>query len=142
MRDNVENARITKASLSMADHGVLVFNVTVEGYGWGCGIGTYVIGHGYLGAKQWDATGNGLIAMMKIMDVVGVEKWEDLKGNYIRVGWDHTGCGGKIISIGNIIKDKWFDIREFFAEDWGGTKSVFDERTSYEKAREDEDEDE
>lgn len=108
----IENARIAEVSLSMADHGCLVFGICVKGGGWGCNIGGWAIGHGYRNADYFDSTGAGLVAMMKIMDVVGVEKWEDLRGKYIRV--DSDGWGSTIHKIGNILKDDWFDIQEFF----------------------------
>ena len=109
------NAKITNVSLTMADHGVLTFYVTVEGSGWGCGLGGYVIGKGYLDADDDDfqsESGLGLVAMMRIMDVVGVSRWEDLKGKYCRV--ESEGWGSSIHKIGNIMKDKWFDIDQFF----------------------------
>ena len=51
---------------------------------------------------------------MRIMDVVGVRRWEDLKGQYIR--YEDHGWGSTVTVIGNIIKDKWFDIDKFFKE--------------------------
>lgn len=109
----IENAKISKTSITMADHGCLTFWVFVDGGGWGCGFGGYCIGHGYLGAKEFTAeNGDGLEAMMHIMDTVGVEKWEDLKGKYCRCKME--GPGGGIAAIGNIIEDRWFDIREFY----------------------------
>ena len=82
--------------------------------GWGISIGGYVIGHGYLGADEFDGYGPGLEAMMRIMDVVGVDKWEDLKDKYIRA--ESNGCGKRITKIGNITNNKWFDIDEFFSK--------------------------
>ena len=109
----IENARITSTSITMKDHGCLTFWLTLEGHGWGVGFGGYCIGHGFLGSKEFKAeNGYGLEAMMRIMDVVGVDSWEDLKGKYVRCGLD--GWGGKCVKIGNIIKDKWFDIQAFF----------------------------
>ena len=110
----MENAKITKASISMADHGCLTFGITLEGDGWGVVYGGYCIGHGYLGADKFTAeNGSGLEAMMRIMDVVGVSKWEDLVGNYIRV--DTSDRLGTVDTIANITKNKTFNIREFFA---------------------------
>lgn len=114
MQKTIENAKITGVSISMADHGCITFWVNVEGKGWGCGIGGYCVGHGYLGADHFDGYGKGLEAMARIMDTVGVEKWEDLKGKYCRV--ESEGWGGMIHKIGNLINDKWFDIKEFFAK--------------------------
>lgn len=113
----IANAKITNVSLTMEDYCSLVFWITVEGAGWGCNLGGYKIASGCLGAKAEDfkaETGDGLVAMMRIMDVVGVEKWEDLEGKYCRVKTE--GWGGTINEIGNIINDKWFNIKDFFAE--------------------------
>lgn len=111
----IENAKITNVSLTMADYCSLVFEITVEGAGWACNIGGYKMASGMLNGKPENfkaETGNGLVAMMRIMDVVGVERWEDLEGKYCRVKTE--GLGGTIHCIGNILKDKWFDIKEFF----------------------------
>lgn len=137
----IENARITKVSLSMADHGCLTFGICVTGGGWGCNIGGWAIGHGYCGADYFDSTGAGLVAMMKIMDVVGVERWEDLQGKYIRI--DSDGWGSTIHKIGNILKDDWFDIREFFENAKPNDKGivVLDERPPKEEEEDWDDED-
>ena len=112
----IKNAKISDVSISMADHGCLTFYLSLNGGSWGCNFGGYCIGNGCLGAKEFSATnGDGLVAMMKIMDVVGVHTWEDLKGKYIRCvvqGWGDT-----IDEIGNIMEDKWFNIRKFFAKE-------------------------
>ena len=110
--ETIENALIEYASISMADHRVLTFNIGLKFTSSFCCFGGYVIGHGYLGAEHFDATDKGLTAMMKIMDVVGVEKWEDLEGKYCRVKSD--GWGSSIKIIGNIMDDKWFNIEEHF----------------------------
>jgi len=109
-----ENAKITGTKLTMEDHGVLTFWISVEMNGSGCSIGGYCIGKGYVGAKEFSSTGVGLEAMMRIMDTVGVDTWEKLPGKYIRVR--HAGWGGSIHEIGNIIKDKWFRLDEFFSK--------------------------
>ena len=119
----IENAQITNVSLTMEDHGCLTFWLTLEGDGWGCGVGGYCIGKGYLGAKEFTAErGDGLEAMMRIMDVVGVSKWEDLKGKYLRVQFSGIGWGDRVNTIGNLVKDKWFNIADFFAIRYGERK--------------------
>lgn len=119
----IENAQITNVSLTMEDHGCLTFWLTLEGDGWGCGVGGYCIGKGYLGATDFTAErGDGLEAMMRIMDVVGVSKWEDLKGKYLRVQFPGIGWGDKVSTIGNLLKDKWFNIADFFAIRYGDRK--------------------
>ena len=110
----VVNAKITRADLSMADHGVLCYYLTLEGRGFGCNYGGRVIGKGYLGAKHFKGSEKGIEAIMRIMDTVGVENWNDLKGKYVRAVLN--GWGSPIDKIGNIIEDKWFDQEEFFSE--------------------------
>lgn len=107
----VQNARITSVDLSM-DHGCLTLEMLLEGNGWGVTYGNRVIGKGYLDAKEFTGSAKGTEYLMRIMDVVGVERFNELKGKYVRVvakGW-----GGTVDIIGNIIRDKWFDQKEFF----------------------------
>ena len=40
-------------------------------------------------------------------------EWEDLKGKYIRV--KDNGWGSTIDEIGNLMEEKWFNLREFFS---------------------------
>ena len=112
----IENAKITNTSITMEDHGCLTFWITLEGGGWGCRFGGYCIGNGFLGATSFNAeSGKGLEAMMRIMDMVGVSTWEDLEGHYVRCKIERIG--DPIDEIGNILKNKWFNIKEFFAKD-------------------------
>lgn len=115
---DINNAEIKDVDLSMADHSVLTLEMTLEGNGWGVVYGGYVLGHGYLGAKEFDGSAKGLESIMRIMDVVGVERFNDMQGKYIRVAT--KGWGSSVKIIGNLIKDKWFDIDEFFKEDKDG----------------------
>lgn len=109
----VVNARIVNTTITMENNGVLTFYITLKGDGWGVNYGGFVIANGYVGSQYFTAeNGGGLVAMMKIMDTVGVSKWEDLNGKYIRAVVD--GWGERVKVIGNIISDKWFNIDEFF----------------------------
>ena len=113
----IKNAKITGTSITMGDHGCLTFRVWLEGEGWGCGFGGYCIGHGYEGAKEDEfiaENGDGLVAMMRIMNTVGVDEWEDLKNKYVRC--KVNGIGDGVDEIGHITSEKWFNIRKFFEE--------------------------
>ena len=111
----IVNAKITNVSITMEDHGCLTFYITLEGASWGCNFGGYKIASGCLCWKDEDfkaESGDGLVAMMRIMKTVGVERWEDLINKYVRV--ETKGWGNTIHKIGNILEDKWFDIADFF----------------------------
>lgn len=115
--NEIENAKIIRADLSMEDHGVLTCDLVLEGYGWGCNFGGYVLGQGWLGADPKDFKGyeSGTEAIMRIMNVVGVSRFSELEGKYIRAKLG-SGWGNGISAIGNIIEDKWFSYKEFLTE--------------------------
>lgn len=112
----IENAKITAVSLNMENHGCLTLDITLEGAGWGVCYGGYCLGHGYVGADDafFSGSANGLEAIMRIMDVVGVSDLTRLKGEHVRVAT--KGWGDTVKIIGNIVKDKWFDYESFFAD--------------------------
>ena len=116
----IENGKITSINLSMADYGCIVLEMTVEGNGIGFVFGGNALGHGYLGADHFDSTDHALVYIMRIMDTVGVERFNDLKGKYIRFATKGWGYSPKI--IGNIISDKWFDTASFFKDYVEGDK--------------------
>ena len=112
---SIENALITNVDLSMADHGCLTLAMTLEGGGWGVVYGGYCLGKGYLGADDdfFDGSAAGMEYLIRIMDIVGVEKFQDLRGEYVRVA---TKRDDPVKIIGNIINDKWFDAETFFTD--------------------------
>lgn len=110
----IENAIIKNVDISMADHGCVTLNIELNGSGWGCNFGGYCIGHGYLGADEFDGSADGMESIARIMDVVGVSYFNNMKGKYVRVAIKNSWGAVKI--IGNIIKDQWFDIESFFED--------------------------
>ena len=110
----IKNAKITKADLSMEDHGVLTLSLAVEGAGGGVCLGGYVLGKGYLGAKSFEGSAKGIEEIMRVMDTVGVERFSDLTGRYIRV--EIGNLGNRIKKFGNIVEDKWFDYADFYKD--------------------------
>lgn len=86
------NAKITKTMLGYEDHGILTCFLVLDFGGISQSFGGYELAY------------YGLDMIEKIMKVVGVSEWENLQGKYIRV----IRLGGKIISIGNLIEDKWY----------------------------------
>lgn len=108
----LQNAMIKSVNLSMADHGVLTLSLVLDGGGWGCVYGGYVLGKGYVDADEFEGSAMGMESIMRIMDVVGVSQFNDMNGKYVRVAT--KGWGDSIKIIGNILKDKWFDAESFF----------------------------
>lgn len=105
-----ENAQIADVSLGIDDHCCLTFSIVLKGSGWGTCFGGYNLA--FFNGTTFKGFEKGLEALARIMDVVGVSKWEDIKGHYVRVKQEDR----LVIGIGNIIKDKWFEPREFFKE--------------------------
>lgn len=110
----IQNATIKTVSLNMENHGCLTLDIVLEGNGWGCSFGGYCLGHGYLGASDdcFKGYDKGLEAIMRIMDVVGVSDLNEMVGKNVRTAAE---CQNRrIIAIGNIVEDKWFDYNLFF----------------------------
>lgn len=111
------NAQVTNADLSMEDHGSLVLWLTLNGNGWGVGYGGYGIGKGYVGAAEFKGYAKGTELIMRVMDTIGVARFQELMGKYVRVAVNFSTDGGRVYIIGNIIEDNWFDIKDFFTEE-------------------------
>lgn len=105
----IENGKIVKTELG---GDIMTFWLEIEFDVGGCGFGGYTLDTYDEKTSKRIGTAKGLQAIKKVLSTVGVDKWEDLKGQYIRC--EHQGFGGKIIRIGNLIKDKWFSLEDFF----------------------------
>lgn len=97
------NAKISSTMLGYEDHGLLSCWLYLEQPGCGQGFGGYRLDGP--GKKDHAACG---FWVRRILETVGVEKWEELKGKYIRV----EGHQGGIEAIGHLLEDKWFRPRE------------------------------
>lgn len=109
---SISNARITDTFLGVEDHGIFTFSISVEiAGGRHCSIGNYCLSYTENGKTHYEAKNSE--AICRILKVVGVDSWEELKGQYIRV--EENGCGSGIHTIGNPMKDEWFNLKEFFS---------------------------
>lgn len=108
----VRNAKITDTKLGREDHGIFTFMIFVEFGHCGCGIGGYCL-DGYDEKLEGRVfSDKSMEVISRILDVVGVDNWEDFPGKYIRIKDD--GLGSTIDEIGNLMEEKWFNIRDFF----------------------------
>lgn len=110
----IKNALIVSTQLGKEDHGLFTFSIAVEYDSSGQSFGNYSLDDWSEKEKKRIGTRWGLELLMNILETVGVDNWEDLKGQYIRVEADNT----HIERIGHIIKDKWFSPKEL-AEKFG-----------------------
>jgi hypothetical protein len=109
----IRNAKITGTMLGLEDHGFLIFYLYLDyGSGGGCqGAGGYILGgsHSDNGkGEHFDAAPWVGDAIVRIMQVVGVEKWEDLKGKHVRAEASYE----KVFRIGNLLADEWVDLTQ------------------------------
>lgn len=110
----IKNAQIRSTMLGREDHGIMTFMIFVDTSMFSIGIGGYAL-DGYDKDSQTRVfCAKSMKAISEILDVVGVDKWEDLPGKYIRV--KDNGWGSTIDEIGNLMEDKWFNLREFFSK--------------------------
>lgn len=106
------NGKITETRLG-EEHGCLSAYITIEGDGWGCSSGGYVLDH-WCNEPGHYYSSDGYGAIIELMKTFEVESWEELVGQYCRVESD--GWGGKLIRIGHLMKDKWFSWKDYFEE--------------------------
>ena len=112
---NVKNALITDTFLGREDHGIFTFWIYVDISGGGCvGIGGYALDEFDRDKDRRIFHAESAESISHILETVGVDSWEDLKGHYIRIE-DH-GWGSQVDKIGNLMDEKWFDLRQYFAD--------------------------
>lgn len=111
----IENAKVCSADFVMAGNGCMSLYLGLEGCVWNFSFGGYCLGHGYIGSKSFDGSPKGMEYIMRIMDTIGVSRFSEIEGSYIRIAYRSLDDSIKI--IGNIIEDKWFDSGEFFKKE-------------------------
>ena len=110
--NDILNAQITSTELGEY-HGCLTVHLIVEGNGWGCGYGGYVLDRWCAEPGRYESR-DGYGAIIELMKTLEVKSWEGLRGKYVRV---EIECwGGNIIKIGHLFKNKWFSWNDYFEE--------------------------
>lgn len=112
---NIKNAIIESTMLGREDHGIMTWMIFIKfDKCVSCGVGGYALDSYDSDTDTRICVAESMESIAKILDVVGVNKWEDLPGKYIR--FEDNGWGSTVTKIGNIIDDKWFDLKEFFGK--------------------------
>jgi hypothetical protein len=102
----VKNAVIKNMSLNTDNHGLLSAWIDLD-YGVTCQhFGGYAL---YLPDNRIDSFAGYWI--FRVLEIAGVSEWKDLPGKAIRV----KATSGRVIEIGHIIKDDWFNPEKDFA---------------------------
>ena len=111
----IKNAIIQFTMLGREDHGIMTFMIYINMGSSICGVGGYQLDEFNPATQTRVFRAESMEVISKILEVVGVNKWEDLPGKYIR--FEDDGWGSTITKIGNIIDDKWFNLKEFFGKE-------------------------
>lgn len=99
------NALIKSTMLGIEDHGIMTCYLMLQQSSAHQGFGGYGLDGPFNEAtKQRDPNKLCGFWVQRILETVGVEKWEDLPGKHIRVAGDYHHITG----IGHITDDKWF----------------------------------
>ena len=102
MNIETRNAIIENTRLGFEYHDIFTFSLFIS-YG-----DVSQTAGGYVLSNNRDNKDISSKLITKILKVVGVNSWEELKGKYIRIKADYQ----KIYEIGNIIEDKWLNFNE------------------------------
>ena len=109
------NAQIMGTQLGYADPGVFTFWLMLDLQdGGGVSVGGYAMDEYIEIMKDRIGTAYGMNLIKRILEVVGVRTWEELKGKYIRV--ESGGLGSRVTKIGNLMKDEWVDFDKYGKE--------------------------
>ncbi|MBO7715764.1 MAG: hypothetical protein J6S85_19535 [Methanobrevibacter sp.] len=110
------NARIVGSKLGFNEHGIFDFCLVLEiQNGGGVSLGGYAMDQYNEELKKRVGTEYGMNLIMRILEVVGVNTWEELCGKYIRI--KDAKIGDRVTAIGNLMKDEWVDFDTFGKEE-------------------------
>jgi hypothetical protein len=115
----IQNAKIVGTMLGYEDHGVLTAMVTLDFGGSVQGFGGYFFQNYNEVTKRQEGTAFGVEFIASVLKTVGVDTWEQLKGQHVRVDRD----GHEIRRIGHLIENKWFTPKALAAVHFGNIEA-------------------
>lgn len=106
------NAKIKDTKLGFLGNDLLTFSLILEVQGGGgvC-VGHYAMSQYDKNKGKMVGSAYGSSVIMRILQVVGVDTWEELKGKYIRIKDCHIG--DTVEAIGNLMEEDWIDFSTF-----------------------------
>jgi hypothetical protein len=110
----IKNAVIESATITSDDHGLLSAWLQLNYGGSGQGFGGFAL---YLpkSFKHHTLLSPAGHYIWRVMEVAEVTEWSKLPGKTIRVKTDsERDFGGRIVAVGHIVKDDWFDPEKDF----------------------------
>jgi hypothetical protein len=114
MTTQIFNAQIENTFLGIEDHGILTFNINLLFADYEQNFGGYALD--VFDKEKNKRIGHHICAdmILNILKTLEFNSWEELRGKYLRIVKDiHSD---KIISIGHITKDQWFDVQQLINE--------------------------
>lgn len=103
-----KNARIKGTMLGTEDHGILTCYIHLDYGGAGQSFGGYSLDGPIKDDDgkhlRREGSAYGMEFVNRVMETVGVSKWENLPGTPVRVRASY----GRVEAIGHFIEDKWF----------------------------------
>lgn len=112
LESTIVNAKITDTFFGIEDHGIMTFMLYLRFDNYNQGYGGYALDQQRLNGTRVGC-GVGITVVRKILETIGVHKWEDLPGCFVRV----KRTGQKIEALGNIMEDKWVSLEQIFKEE-------------------------
>lgn len=104
-KGEIINAKVKSTHLGMEDHGIFTAMIHLEWDHAGQGFGGYMLDTYNKEKDKRVGTEYGMEFIRRLLETLELEKWEDLPGTFVRIEQTHT----KILRIGHLLKDKWFD---------------------------------
>ena len=111
----ISNAKIRRTQLGIEDHGIMTCYLNLDLENGSCqGAGGYALDEPVHVDGQFVGrygTAAGMQFIMRLLETVDAESWETLPGKHIKVKHNFN----EVRAIAHILKDNWFDFKEFFA---------------------------
>jgi len=116
-KGHVINAKIGYTTLGVEDHGIMTFMIGMEWDGSGQGMGGYALDSWSKEQDKRVGHADSIMMIRDIIETVGVDSWEKLKGQYVRIVRESDSWSARIIGIGHIVEDKWCFLSDYFKKD-------------------------